>query len=264
MNRFRVIFPLLGLLALSGCQSQPASGLNRDPMEAARTRTAIAAEYIKRGELDAAQRHLEQALQADPRSTEALIMMGVLLQSEGSTINLQKADAYFRKAIALDSKNAQAHNNYGVYLFQMSRHAEAERQFAQAAATLGYEGRAGALENLGRVQRQLGQAEQAEQSFRQALGVDNGLLVSRFELADLLFAQGRLSEASRVYEDYLRQLGNQPQVARSLWLGMKIARLQQDASRLQAYAEQLRQRYADSEEYRAYQQALQHPGQPWK
>lgn len=41
-------------------------------------------------------------------------MMGVLLQQEASTANLQRADAYFKKAIALDAQFVQAYNNYGV------------------------------------------------------------------------------------------------------------------------------------------------------
>lgn len=251
------------VVMLAGCQSAP-SGMARDPAEAARTRTALAAQYIRQGDLDAAQRHLDQALQANPRSVEALTMMGVLLQTEGSVLNLQKADGFFRRAISLDPKSAQTHNNYGVYLVRVNRLAEAERAFELAGSTLGYEGRASALENLGRIQRQQGRHEAAEKSFRQALSVDGSLLVSRFEMADLMLSQGRLREAGRWYDDYLNQNGKQPQSARGLWLGMRIARLQQDQTRLQDYAEQLRQRHADSDEYRAYQAALQNPGQPWK
>ena len=32
------------------------------------------------------------------------MMMGVLLQQEGSKLNLEKADAYFKRAIAADPK----------------------------------------------------------------------------------------------------------------------------------------------------------------
>ncbi len=254
---------LAGVLA--ACQSNPSAARGaRDPAEAARTRTAIAAQYIRHGDLDAAQRHLELALAAEPDSVEALTMMGVLLQTEGSQINLQKADGFFRRAIGLDSRNAQAHNNYGVYLFQTGRHREAANQFAIAAATLGYEGRASALENLGRVQKLLGQSTEAEKSLMQALAVDNSLLAARLELADLLFGRGRIADAASAYSSYLRQLGTQPQSARALWLGMKIARLQQDMTQVRAYAEQLRQRYPDSAEFQTYQKVLQNPGQPWK
>ena len=156
----------IGTLLLSGCQStpnndplngtpyqtstQPNNNRKLDQQEIARVRTTLAAQYIRKNELDAAQRQLEKALAADSRHAPAYDMMGVLLQQEGSRLNLEKADQYFKKAIALDKDFDQAHNNYGVYLSQMKRYKEAAEQFEIAGAALGYEGRISALENLGR------------------------------------------------------------------------------------------------------------------
>lgn len=252
-----------GTLLLAGCQSVPEDA-NKNPEQAARTRTAIAAEYIKKGDLDSAKQHLERALKADPRSAEAYNMMGILLQREGSEINLQKAEGYYRKAISLKDDFAQAHNNYGVYLSQQKRHREAYKQFSIAGATLGYEGRAAALENLGRTALLLGEATQAQQAFESALKAEPNLLVARFELAELLLGQGRVRESTALYDEYVRLLGKNPQGSRSLWLGMRLARLQQKPAQLQQYASELQQRYPDSEENRRYQQLKNSPGMPWK
>jgi type IV pilus assembly protein PilF len=54
---------------------------------------------------------------------------------------MEKADAYFKRAISSEPDNAQARNNYGTYLYQMQRYNEAIEQFTVAGATLGYEQR---------------------------------------------------------------------------------------------------------------------------
>ena len=151
---------LLAIL-LTGCQTVPANDLlgsasyqttaqskgkrQVDKQEVARVRTSLAAQYIRKNELDAAQQQLEKAFAADSRYAPAYDMMGVLLQQEGSLINLEKADQYFKKAISLDKDFEQARNNYGVYLSQMKRYSEAAAQFEIAGAALGYDGRIGAL-----------------------------------------------------------------------------------------------------------------------
>ncbi len=256
-----------GVLALTACQTTGPLDENgkgpTDPAAAARNRTAIAAEYIRQGELDAAKRNLEQALEANPKSAQANNMMGILLQREGSEPNLVKAEAYYRKAISLQKDYAQAHNNYGVYLSERKRLKEALAEFSIAASTLGYEERGSALENLGRIQLQLGNPEGAEKSFMQALQVNRDSLVSRFELAELLLTQGKLSTASDLYDDYLRLLGANPQGARSLWLGMRIAMAQHDMDRFHTLADRLRLEFPDSPEFRDYQRQAAAMGGAW-
>lgn len=53
-------------------------------------RTQLAAEYIRSGDLDSAKRSLDQALSVDSRDATANMMMGILLQQEGSKPNLEK------------------------------------------------------------------------------------------------------------------------------------------------------------------------------
>ena len=83
------------LLNTSGYQTstQPSNNRNVDKQEIARARTALAAQYIRKNELDMAQRQLEKALAANSRYAPAYDMMGVLLQQEGSRLNLEKADS---------------------------------------------------------------------------------------------------------------------------------------------------------------------------
>ncbi len=266
------------LTLLTACQSNrtpmfvPANGsyvnsaaskpsIVKDPAQAAHARTAIAAEYIRKGELDAAKRSLEAALESDSRSVEAYIMMGVLLQTEGSEVNLRKAESYFKKAISLKPDDAQAHNNYGVYLAFLKRYPEAIGHFSIAGSTLGYEGRANALENLGRTLLLVKDVPRATTAFEQALNANRDLIVPRFELADIFLKQGRAAQADALYQDYITMIG-QPDAA-SLWLGMRIAHALHQEERVTQYADQLQQHFPNSDEFSRYTQLKQAPGTPW-
>lgn len=257
-----VLIGFLSTLALTGCQTTTRT-LKANPKAAVATRTALAAEYIRSGDLDAAKRNLDEALVTDSKSVEANNMMGVLLQQEGSASNLVKAETYFKRAVSLDPSDAQVRNNYGVYLSGRKRYTEAVAQFKVAAATLGYDGRAAALENLGRTYIQINDTANAEKTFKQALQANRDSLIARLELAEIFLQKNQLREASGLYNDYLRITGAQ-QGARSLWLGARIARAERDNMRMNNFINQLRTQYPNSAEYQQYLQLQQKPEAVWK
>ena len=270
---------LVGLL-LTGCQSTPTSDLtgsttyqtstrpsdnrNLDQQEIARVRTSLAAQYIRKNELDTAQRQLEKAFAADSRYAPAYDMMGVLLQQEGSRINLEKADQYFKKAIALDKDFEQAHNNYGVYLSQMKRYSEAAAQFEVAGAALGYEGRIGALENLGRTYLQLGDRSAASKAFLRALDGNRNSIIAHIELVDLLLEQQRVPQAQRLYDETLVLVQGQGISPRLLLQGIKLAAAQNNIATRQQLAQQLLSAYPLSEEAKQLKTWLNNPEAPWQ
>ena len=270
----------LALSLLSGCQSTPNNDLsgiapyqtstrpsgdrNLDQQEIARVRTSLAAQYIRKNELDAAQRQLEKAFAADSRYAPAYDMMGVLLQQEGSRINLAKADQYFKKAIALDKDFVQAHNNYGVYLSQMKRYREAAEQFEIAGASLGYEGRIGALENLGRTYLQLGDNSAAAKAFLRALDGNRNSIIAHIELVDLLLEQQRVPQAQRLYDETLILVQGQGISPRLLLQGIKLAAAQNNITTRQQLAHQLLSAYPLSDEAKQLKTWLNNPEAPWK
>ena len=254
---------MTGGVTLTACVSVSHGQMKVDPQAAVNTRTALAAQYIRSGDLDAAQRSLDTALKIDPRSAEANNMMGVLLQQEGSPRNLEKAETYYKRAIFINSDFAQARNNYGVFLTGRKRYKEAIEQFTVAGATLGYDGRASALENLGRTYLALNDPQSAEKAFKQALQANRDSVVSRFELADLFLKKNQIRDASALYNEYLRYLGAQKQGARSLWLGIRIARAEQDTVRMKNFINQLALDYPDSDEYKRYLQLQQRNEAVW-
>ncbi|OLF38528.1 type IV pilus biogenesis/stability protein PilW [Psychrobacter sp. Cmf 22.2] len=267
-------------LLLAGCQSTSTDGLtgstryqtstqpsdirNLDKQEIARVRTSLAAQYIRKNELDTAQRQLEKAFAADSRYAPAYDMMGVLLQQEGSRLNLEKADQYFKKAISLDKDFDQVRNNYGVYLSQMKRYSEAAEQFEIAGAALGYEGRIGALENLGRTYLQLNNHPAAAKAFLRALDGNRNSLIAHIELVDLLLEQQRVQQAQRLYDETLLLVQGQGISPRLLLQGIKLAAVQNDRTTRQQLAQQLLSAYPLSDEAKQLKTWLNNPEASWK
>lgn len=245
-----LLLSVLFSVVLSGCVTTSNVRLP-DPEKSAKAHTAIAAEYIRQNDLDAAQRHAQKALDANSRSAEAQNIMGIILQREGSRINMQKAEGYFKRAIRYKSDFAQAHNNYGVYLSQLGRNTEAIKQFEIAAATLGYAGRASALENLGRTALKSGRAEIAEQAFIQALEINRNSLISKIELVDIFLFKKRNHDAQRLYDEYVNQIGGR-RGARALWQGIRVANALNDPQEVRRLGEQLLNKYPDSAEAARY------------
>ena len=87
-------------------------------------------------------------------------------------------------------------------------------------------------------------------------------MVARFELAEIFLKQNRIQLARNLYDEYLRVMGDQPQRARSLWLGMRIAQQTQDEGRLQSLTERLQLVYPNSDEYLRYQELVR-TGAAW-
>lgn len=258
----------LTMFLATGCVTEytgPKSTLGeKDPAKAVQLRTQLAAEYIRNNELDKAKQELDIALKIDSRSAEANLMMGVLLQQEGSPINITSAESYFKRAISMSPKNAQARNNYGTYLFQRERYAEAVEQLKIAGSTLGYEQRYVALENLGRTYLKLENSKQAEEAFGQALQVNRNSLIAKIELAELLYLQERFTLAGQMYEDYIRNTGQANQGARALWIGARLARARNDETGMKVLINQLRAQFPDSSEYQRYLKLQSSSEAVWK
>lgn len=197
---------VMGLsLMLFACQS--IGSHNQNERELAKIRTAMAGQYIAIGKLDDAKRQLDMAIMADGSFAPAYDMMGVLLQVEGSDINLKRADEYFRRSLALDDDAMRTHNNYAVYLMQVDKPSQAIGHFKIAASGLGYEGRTEALENLGFAHERMGDDVLAINAYIKAveLGSHNQQVYKK--LMGWYIAQSKMQKAWQVYQRALAVFG---------------------------------------------------------
>lgn len=258
-------------MLLSACQTTtPTSnnttatyaGAGSDRTEAARIRTQLAAQYIRERKLDIALQQLEIAMASDARYAPAYDMMGVLLQTEGSARNMARADEYFRKALGIDPNFSQSRNNYGVYLSAMGKYNEAIAQFEIAGTTLGYEGRAASLENMGRAYLALKNPDKAKASFLRALDANSARIDARVELTDIFLNENNLIFAKEAYDEVLARVGNQQLPPRLLFQGIRIADMQKATSQRQRLAQQLLALYPLSEEAKKLKAWLSDPTKP--
>ena len=253
----------MSAIFITACQT-PTTMVKKDPEKAVKVRTQLAAEYIKSGDLDSAKRTLDQALEMNSRDSAANMMMGILLQQEGSKVSMDKADAYFKRAISADPKNAQARNNYGTYLYQIERYNDAIEQLNVAATTLGYDQRYKAFENVGRIYLKLGDMTNAEKSFKQALQVNRDSYISMLELSEIFYLKQQTAAATQLYEQFVRGVGQKNQGARALWIGIRNARANSDTMGMQALVNQLRALFPESPEYQRYLQLQYSTEAVWK
>lgn len=253
----------MSAIFITACQT-PTTMVKKDPEKAVKVRTQLAAEYIKSGDLDSAKRTLDQALEMNSRDSAANMMMGILLQQEGSKISMDKAEAYFKRAISADPKNAQARNNYGTYLYQIERYNDAIEQLNVAATTLGYDQRYKAFENVGRIYLKLGDMANAEKSFKQALQVNRDSYISMLELSEIFYLKQQTAAATQLYEQFVRGVGQKNQGARALWIGIRNARANSDTMGMQVLVNQLRALFPESPEYQRYLQLQYSTEAVWK
>ena len=89
----------------------------------------LAAELLRRGDRDDAQRMYEAALQLDPSNWKNNVAYGALLYQMG---DYRRADEFFTRAIAGDPTDANAHFNQGLSRFNYGNYTGAETSLREA------------------------------------------------------------------------------------------------------------------------------------
>lgn len=244
------------LAALAGCTTVGGGEESRDRVTAsdesaeskrARVRLELASAYFGRGQFEVALDQVKLAIQADPTMSEAFNLRGLIYASLGDD---RLAEESFRRALQLNSRDADAMQNFGWYLCQRKRFDEAQTQFQQALAVPQYRDSARTLLAQGVCQAQAGKLEAAERSLMRAYELEPGNPGTAFNLADLLYRRGEYERA----RFYVRRVNTQVESAsaQSLWLAARIEnRLGQLGAR-QEFGQQLRRRFPASREAAAF------------
>ena len=245
------------LAGLSGCASGPGASAPAtdiitasDESEArkrARIRTELAVNYFEQGQVTVALDEIKQALAADPTYADAFNLRGLIFMRLSDT---RQAEESFRRAVALNPRDADTLHNLGWFLCEQRRFADAQRHFEQALASPLYPGRAKTLMTLGLCQARAGQRGEAERSLARSYELDAGNPITGFNLAKLLFERGEKVRA----QFYIRRLNNGEFAnAESLWLGIKVERAMDDRTAMEQLGDQLGRRFPQSREFASFQ-----------
>jgi type IV pilus assembly protein PilF len=242
---------MLVALLVSGCVTEGDTPRKPKPAdERVQAQLDLARGYLEKRDIAKARRPLEQALEIDPGSVEANVLMAMIYQVEGEK---KLAESAYRQALRSDPAHAMARYNYGTFLYGEGRYDEARKQLLVAVEDTTYNARAQAYEALGLSEVKLGDLELAEKSLQRALMLNAGQTRAMLELADLYYARGTYPPARQYYDAYAKLVPRQS--ARSLWLGIRIARVFDDANAVSSYALALKNLYPGSEEYRLFQES---------
>ncbi len=256
---------LWGAVLLAGCAGGPqgvlgASSGNHndfitesdepDARRRARLRIELATGYFEQGQTRIALDEIKQALATDPGYVEAYNLRGLVYMRLN---DVPLAEDSFRRALALNARDANVAHNYAWLLCQQARYPESFRLFAQAVANPTYTGKAKTLMAQGVCQINAGLPTEAEQSLTRSYELDAGNPVTGYNLANLLYGRGDLTRA----QFYIRRINNSDLAnAETLWLGVRIERKLNNREAVFQLAQQLKNRFSESPQAAAYEKGL--------
>lgn len=253
----RAVLHVLGLLvvvlSMSACVTTTTGGFNTEPSleRAENDFVQLAIGYYEAGDMQAAKRNINKALEIDSRSSEAYNALALVLQKEG---DFAVARRTFERAISYDGANARARNNFAAFLFEREEYDESYKQLEQVANDTTYESRALAFQNLGLTALRTERPERAEQAFERALQFDPNLFRSSLELAQINFDKGLFATAMQHYQGFVTTSNfyRVAQTPRSLWLGVQLEKRFDNESASAIYGAILERLFSDSPQYQEY------------
>jgi type IV pilus assembly protein PilF len=235
----------LAVAMLGGCASDSA----RKEAAAAHARrveihTQLGASYLTRNQLDIAKQELERALELDSDNSQAHNIMGLLqirLKDDG------KAEYHFRRAISEMPDNAEARNNYAVFLCERARFDEADEQFRVALKNPLYKSPEQANLNAGLCRLKALDKTAAADYFRAALKVNPYLAGALLHMARLSLEANETLPARGFMQRYFEVAKDSPE---ALLLAFRIERALGAKDTQASYALRLRGKFPDSAEAR--------------
>lgn len=151
--------------------------------------------YLQQGRADDAERALGRALEADPTLPPANNTMGLALLQTGRA---NAAETYFREAIRMQPDLAEAHNNLGNLLASRRAYDEAAHHFAEAIGS--HPNYVEAHHSYGVILGLNKAYPKAVTHLETAIRLAPDLLTAHLDLAEVLVAMGRPSDARPHYE----------------------------------------------------------------
>lgn len=246
----RLTLAALLTVLLAGCVTTSSSRLDdrHHTDQAVQTYIQIGYRHFENNNLYQAKAALNEALSLDDEAAGAYLGLARVFDVERESA---LAEQNFHSAIQYGG-GSEANFQYAVFLYNEGRYDAARDGFAAVTGDAFYQRRAQSFEYLALSERRLGHTEAAVAAYRRALTLDAKRTSAYLGLADLLYEQAQTLEAFDAYQSFM-QLAEAEQSASSLWLGIRLAYLNQQPELADKLAEQLAVRFANSEELQLYQ-----------
>ena len=242
----------ISALALTGCVTENSYDGNDKPVVenkinntgAARTRIALALEYLSTGNSSQAKYNLERAAAFSPDLPEVHYSFAYYYQQVGENVLADKA---YQKAIKIDPNDPNTRNNYGVFLCGIGEYDRATEQLLIAIEIPSYIRVAESYENLALCAIEFDDFDNAENYFKSAINHSSMRASSLISLAALYYAKSDLHKAKEV----LLRYENSGQVSsRSLLLSYLVEQRMGHIEKAETTAATILQTYPTSSEAR--------------
>ncbi|CAM3843525.1 MULTISPECIES: type IV pilus biogenesis/stability protein PilW [Pseudoalteromonas] len=240
----------ISALALTGCVTENSYDGNDKPVVenkinntgAARTRIALALEYLNTGNSSQAKYNLERAAAFSPDLPEVHYSFAYYYQQVGENALADKA---YLTAIRIDPNDPNTRNNYGVFLCGIGEYDRATEQLLKAIEIPSYIRVAESYENLALCAIEFDDFDNAEKYFKSAINHSSMRASSLISLAALYYAKSDLHKAKEVLQRY----ENSGQVSsRSLLLSYLVEQRMGHIEKAETTAATLLQTYPTSSE----------------
>ncbi len=197
----------VGALTLTGCVTENSyDGSDRPVVEkqinntgAARTRIALALQYLKTGNNSQAKYNLERAADFAPDLPEVHYSLAYYYQQVDEP---ELADKAYQRALRIDPNDPNTLNNYGVFLCGIGDYDRAAEELLKAIAIPSYIRVAESYENLALCAIEFDDFENAEKYLKSALNHSSQRPSSMLSLAGLYYAKSDLHKAEDIIEKY--------------------------------------------------------------
>ena len=185
---------------------------------------------------------IKEALTADAEYGPAYNVAGLIYAELKED---QLANENFQRALRIDPTDSDSNNNYGRFLCDRRREAEAIKYFLMALRNPLYQTPDRSYVNAGLCTLRQGDVAGAESFFMQALKARPTQPQALYQLADIYYRRGDVASA----KDYLLRLDQvAAPSAEVLWLWLRVERKLGDRNAEASYAAQLRRSFPDSKE----------------
>ncbi|HEX7439824.1 MAG TPA: type IV pilus biogenesis/stability protein PilW [Caldimonas sp.] len=214
-----------------------------DAARRGRARMELASAYFERGQMTTALDQIKLAILADPTSSEAFDLRGLIYANLGDHA---LAEESFRHALQINPRDADAMQNFGSYLCQQRRYPEADALFNQALAVPQYRDSPRTLLTQGVCQAFAGQLAESEATLSRSYELDPANPATAVNLSEVLYRRGEYERA----RFYIRRVNVLPDVssAQTLWLAARIENRLGNRQGVQEFGSQLRNRFPTSPE----------------